>query len=176
MFEPIDIEEQSISIDIIDSPLDTFSDSPDLILSFGNVQHYKALTERYNVAVIDDKRSAKSVATDVMTNLKHKLLAREMPANLDIADVRSLANDCEYIQAFSDLDALCDELAKIEAPKIAATVILVLHGKMTEQEYAEKSQRVGALLSEYALYFVSYQFEPKVDCEITALIGVREIR
>jgi len=122
------------------------------------------------VAFVGHPSNDETVIWNVIENVKGKLDAHEMPNNIDIADIRSLAEEADYLLAFDDEASLFQFLQTTPAERHLGGIYLA-SGRVTLNVFAEMNERIEALISPYA-YFVS-SFYSASTSECSALIGVR---
>ncbi|SDJ73211.1 hypothetical protein SAMN04488540_11294 [Ferrimonas sediminum] len=122
------------------------------------------------LAFVDSHCGDESVAWNVMANLKGKLEAHEMPANLGVADVRALANSADALLAF-DCDASLFDFLRATPQNRHCGVIYLASGTIGLARYGEMNRAIAGLLSPSA-YFVSSVYSASTR-EYIALVGVR---
>ncbi|USD39497.1 hypothetical protein [Ferrimonas sp. SCSIO 43195] len=149
----------------------------DLLLVGGaSSQQIETITEACDscgciVAFIDGHGGDKQVAWNAMVNIKAKLEAHEMPANLGVTDVRELASLADALLAFDSEQSLL-EFLHATATERHCGVIYLASGSVGLARYSEMNQAIAAVLSPSA-YFVSSVYSANShDC--IALVGIRQ--
>ncbi|WP_017220427.1 hypothetical protein [Moritella dasanensis] len=122
------------------------------------------------LAVIDSELTNTDLATQVMTNIKGKLDGHEMPNNLDICDIRQLAEDAHKLVGFDCLDKLHQFLQRAESRTVIG-VVLLLHGRVDEAIFSDAGQRIQKHISDFSVLYLSVFSKGIGRC--SALVGIK---
>ncbi|WP_028112696.1 hypothetical protein [Ferrimonas kyonanensis] len=123
------------------------------------------------VAFIDGHGGDCQLVWNAMVNIKAKLEAHEMPANLGVTDVRELASVADALLAFDSEKSLLEFLRATPTERHCG-VIYLASSSVGLARYSEMNQAIAAVLSSTA-YFVSSVYSANShDC--IALVGVRQ--
>ncbi len=122
------------------------------------------------MAFIENPSNDSTAVLNAAHNLANKFLAREMPNNIDVADVRELARrEDNHLFAFNRQDSLFDFLESNELGE-ATGLIYLEQGEVTMESYEKNTRRLGALISPYAHFTCSIHQSELGDC--TALVSI----
>ncbi|OLQ86305.1 hypothetical protein BIY22_11695 [Vibrio panuliri] len=111
-----------------------------------------------------------SCAESVIANIKQKFETGEFPNNVDVADIRYLADDDNQLLAFNNKEKLAQFLSDESCPYVDS-VFYLMHGDFTAERFGEEHKQVAQYISENATIFYSYLAGGLGDC--TALVAVR---
>ena len=120
------------------------------------------------VAFFDNISDEYDPIWNVMTNLKAKLDSREMPNNLDVADVRQLAVTSEMLLAFNS------HISYLQRSAIGSVVgcIYLAHGNITIDDYTQVNREIASMLAPSASFISSLLVEGVGEC--TAIIAIKK--
>ncbi len=122
------------------------------------------------VALLDNELTETALALRVMSNIKGKLEVHEMPNNIDIADIRNLAEDSNKLIGFDNLEYLSSFL-ETSATDAIAGIVFLLHGAVTERMYGETGQKIQEYMPENSILYLSAFYKGQGEC--TALVGIK---
>lgn len=122
------------------------------------------------VASLDNALTDGALALRVMSNIKGKLDAHEMPANIDIADIRNLAEDSNKLLGFDSFDHLYAFLDSVNTDDIRG-ILFLLHGHVTERLYRETGTKIREYMPDNAILYLSAFSKGQGNC--TALVGIK---
>lgn len=194
MFEPaFDMEDELPKVAILASFLEDDSNplflplhafNPDVLVtnkldllfvhgaSIEEREHLTAICDQHCcvTAFIDNPSNDVLVIEQVMRNLKGKLDSAEMPNNIDIADIREIANSADYLLAFNSKLALTAFLSSDTLGSLVGAVYLA-HGGESLKEYKMMNSTLSHSLTDYAYFTSSFLYEGQGEC--TALVAVK---
>ncbi|KXF80769.1 hypothetical protein [Enterovibrio coralii] len=192
MFEPI-TEDEEARIGLAGAFIETHNDSLfisgthlcdaeiesknlDLLLVNGTeVPNAKQLCEglrvgRCIVACIESLDGNADTVRHVISSMKGKLDSKEMPNNVDIADIRTLMDNADNLYAFDDQARLIDFLT-FNAIGDATSILYLAHGDVDLEDYGATNKAISNALPPYAYFQSSVFFKGKQQC--SAIVGVR---
>ena len=123
------------------------------------------------VAFFDNISDEYDPIWNVMTNLKAKLDSREMPNNLDVADVRQLAVTSEMLLAFNSHNELFSYLQRSAIGSVVGCIYLA-HGNITIDDYTQVNREIASMLAPSASFTCSMLFEGVGEC--SAIIAIKK--
>ncbi|MGI2174569.1 hypothetical protein [Shewanella ulleungensis] len=150
----------------------------DLLLVCGaSVQQREFLLETTGsigciVVFIDNPFNDTSAILNVMLNVKGKLDSNQMPNNIDIADIKNLADQADYLLAFDSFAALQDFFDSAILDRFVGAIHLS-HDNTDLETYEKQNQSIGKFLSSYAYFTSSVYLNGKAQC--TVLLGMQSI-
>lgn len=122
------------------------------------------------VALLDNELTETALAMRVMSNIKGKLDAHEMPDNIDIADIRNLAEDSSKLIGFDNPEYLYSFLETSATDEIAGIVFL-LHGAVTEHMFQETAEKIREYMPDNSILYFSAFSKGQGKC--SALVGIK---
>ncbi|WP_117234828.1 hypothetical protein [Vibrio maerlii] len=127
-------------------------------------------TQGIELVVFDSPYHDTTAIHDVVVNLANKLFSKEMPNNIDIADIRNLNQSSDHLLAFnSKREALCF-LKEQELGEVIGGVYLA-HGGTDLEEYEKSNKALQNHISDYGFLCSSFLSTGIAEC--TILLGVR---
>lgn len=105
----------------------------------------------------------------VAVNIKRKLEGNEFPNNVDVSDVRRLADDDNQLIAFTDKTGLV-EFLNGPAHESIRGILYLMHGEFCVDRFRDESQALKDGLSGNATLYYSYLSGGEGEC--TALVAV----
>lgn len=148
----------------------------DLLLVSGaspaQTQYIQQVCDKHGCAVafFDNISNEHEPTWNVMTNLKAKLDSKEMPNNVDIADVRLLTGASEVLLAFNCHRTLFSYLQRSTIETIVDCIYLA-HGNITIDDYTQFNRQIANMLAPSASFISSILFEGIGEC--TAILAVK---
>ncbi|NOH85482.1 hypothetical protein F0249_16935 [Vibrio sp. 03-59-1] len=193
MFEPIAVEmdelQLAVSLPELDSvahgiliPLENIAKSPLLISSLDALfisglfpEQSRELTlacEAIGLEFItfENPSNDSDAIKDVVLNITDKLFSKEMPNNVDIADIRNLKQSADYLFAFN---SKCSAIDFMEAQGLGIVIggIYLAHGHTDLEAYEAINKELSYHISEFGFLCSSFHSSGRSECSI--LLGIK---
>nr|WP_086938510.1 hypothetical protein [Thaumasiovibrio occultus] len=124
-----------------------------------------------NLAVFDSPTQDFVAAYDVLVNLADKLFSREIPNNIDFADIRHLSLSCDHLFAFNNKEAALAFLASSHRDKVVGGIYLA-HGATGLDEYQATNNALLQHFPDYGYLCASFHSLGRGEC--TIVLGVKK--
>ncbi|MBD0786280.1 hypothetical protein HUO09_07975 [Vibrio sp. Y2-5] len=128
------------------------------------------LLHHVEFVVFDNPNNDSTAIRDVVINLTNKLLSKEMPNNLDLADIRNLNQSSDYLFAFNSEDAAFNFMRYQQLGVVVGGIYLA-HGDVGLGEYESTNNALLRYFSEKAILCSSFLSVGLSDC--TILLGIK---
>ncbi|UUM32327.1 hypothetical protein [Vibrio japonicus] len=122
------------------------------------------------VVFIENPSNDRQAIGDVINNLSGKLLSKEMPNNLDVADVRNIDRDSDVLFAFNRKQTALDFLESAGFGEVVSGIYLS-HNGADLSEYESTSKQLLSHISDGG--YLCSSFYSSGRSEVTILLGIR---
>lgn len=128
------------------------------------------LLHHVELVVFDNPKKDSTAIRDVVINLTNKLASKEMPNNLDLADIRSLNQSSDCLFAFNSKESAIDFIKYQQLGAVVGGIYLA-HGDVGLGEYESTNNALLHYFSEKAILCSSFLSVGVSDC--TILLGIK---
>ncbi|WP_194437823.1 hypothetical protein [Vibrio fluminensis] len=122
------------------------------------------------VACLETLNRDVEIAERVIINIKSKLEGVELPHNINVGDIRHLAQDDNQLLVFNQIKHLKDFLDDPDCPYVESLLYL-MHGEFSVERFEIEQEAFSQCLSQETLTFYSHLTNGLGEC--TALVSVK---
>ena len=128
------------------------------------------LSNHIDLVVFDNPANNSAAIRDVVVNLADKLFSKEMPNNVDLADILNLNQSSDYLFAFNNKASALDYMGSQQLGVVVGGIYLA-HGKTDLREYEVTNKELLLYFSEQAALCSSFHSTGLSEC--TILLGIK---